>query len=40
MIKQLNTQDESDKKELSLPEFVGEAFWEEKLSRTKSPRQE
>ena len=26
MTKQLNTQDESDKKEPSMPKFVGEAF--------------
>ena len=40
MTKQLNTQDGSDKKELSLTKFVGEAFWEEKLSRIKFLRQE
>lgn len=32
--------DVSDEKELSAPKFVGGAFWDEELTRTKSLRQE
>lgn len=32
--------DVSDEKELSAPTFVGEAFWDEELTRTKSLRHE